>query len=73
MYIPPTAQNLISLTLAAIWVVGIVILYLRTRAKQIKYLRRFPPVNGVPLDMVTSGNPFGAAARNLSCDVATPD
>lgn len=65
MYLPPTAQDLISLTLATIWFAGGITLYLRTRAKQVVYLRRFPPVNGVPLDIVMSGNPFGAEARAI--------
>ena len=65
MYIPPTAQNLISLALAVIWFAGGIILYLRTRAKRVIYLRHFPPVNGVPLDIVMSANPFGAEARAI--------
>ena len=63
MYIPPATQNLLSLGLAAIWATGTITLYFRMRAKQAAYLRRFPPVEGVPLDMAVSGNPFGAVAR----------
>lgn len=49
MYLPPTAQNIVSLALAAIWAVGMITLYFRMRAKQVAYLKRFPLVEGVPL------------------------
>jgi hypothetical protein len=65
MYLSPTVQHIVSLLLAAIWAVSSIILYFRTRAKQVAYLRRFLPVNGVPLDMAVSGNPFGAVARSI--------
>ena len=51
--------------LAAIWAAGAVTLYFRTRAKQVAYLKRFPPVEGVPLDMAVGGNPFGAISRAI--------
>jgi heme/copper-type cytochrome/quinol oxidase subunit 1 len=65
VYLPPTAQNIASLVLAAVWFVGMIILYFRMRAKQVAYLERFPPVEGVPLHMVISGNPFGAVSRAI--------
>lgn len=40
-------------------------MFFRARAKQRNYLRRIPPVEGVPLDMVAGGNPFGAANRAI--------
>lgn len=33
--------------------------------KQIEYLRRFPPVDGVWLDTFTGGNPFGRVAQAI--------
>lgn len=65
MYLPPTVQNIVSLVLAAIWAVGSITLYFRMRAKQVAYLKRFPPVEGVPLYMAAGGNPFGAVARTI--------
>lgn len=65
MYLSPTAQNIVSFMLMAIWFIGMFVLYLRLRAKQVAYLKRFPPVEGVPLYMAASGNPFGAVARTI--------
>lgn len=33
------------------------------RAKQVAYLKRFPPVEGIPLEIAGGGNPFGAVSR----------
>ena len=65
MYLPPTAQNIVSLALAAIWAVGMITLYFRMRAKQVAYLKRFPLVEGVPLYMAAGGTPFGAVAGTI--------
>lgn len=56
-------QNIIGYTLAITWIVVGIVLYLRTLVKQLAYLGRFPPVNGVPLNALRGGNPFGARAR----------
>jgi hypothetical protein len=58
-------QNIVSIALVAVWVVGMIALYLRLRAKQVAYLKRFPPVEGVPLYMAGGGNPFGAVSRAI--------
>ena len=65
MYISPDAQNIASLALAAICAMGAIILHVRFRAKQATYLKRFPPVGGVPLNMPGGGNPFGAVPRTI--------
>lgn len=48
------------------WMGGTVLLFLRSRAHQVAYLKKFPPVNGVPLEMFMGGNPFGAEARAIA-------
>ena len=65
MYIPPNIQTIVSLVLAALWFAGTIALYVRMRAKQVAYLKRFPPVEGVPLYMAGGGNPFGAVSRAI--------
>jgi hypothetical protein len=47
------------------WFVGSVALFIRFLAKQLAYLRRFPPVEGVPLDSFRGGNPFGGRSRAI--------
>jgi hypothetical protein len=61
--------------LAGVWMVGIILMYLRFRAYQRAYLQKCPPVNGVPLDMAVGGNPFGEVARavNSAMNVPQPD
>jgi hypothetical protein len=56
-------QNILGYTLALTWFVVGVVLSLRALMKQLAYLGRFPPVNGVPLNALRGGNPFGARAR----------
>jgi hypothetical protein len=63
VYILPNIQTIVSLVLAALWFAGTIALYVRMRAKQVAYLKRFPPVEGVPLYMTGGGNPFGAVSR----------
>ncbi len=65
MYLSPTAQNIVSFILMANWFTGAYVLYLRLRAKQVAYLKHFPPIEGVPLHMAYSGNPFGAVSRAI--------
>ena len=65
MYVSPTTQNVASLMLAAICALGAIILHVRFRAKQTAYLKRFPPVAGIPLTMAGGGNPFGAVSRAI--------
>jgi hypothetical protein len=49
------AQQALPVILFAVWVCVIVAQFVRARAKQRAYLRRFPPVDGVPLDSYVSG------------------
>jgi hypothetical protein len=56
-------QNIIGYTLATTWFVVGIVLGLRMMVKQLAYLGRFPRVNGVPLNALRGGNPFGARAR----------
>ena len=65
MYIPPNVQAIVSLALAALWFAGTIALYVRMRAKQVAYLKRFPPAEGVPLCTAGGGNPFGAVSRAI--------
>ncbi len=59
-------QQIFPLLFFGVWFGVMVILYLRLRGYQKAYLRRFPPVSGVPLDMVTGGNPFGAPGKAIN-------
>jgi hypothetical protein len=52
--------------LAGVWVVGGVLFWWRSRASQVAYLKKFPPVNGVPLEMWLGGNPGGAEAQAIA-------
>jgi len=65
MFISPAAQNIASLALAAICATGAIILHARFRAKQMAYLKRFPPIGGIPLNTPGGGNPFGAVSRAI--------
>ncbi len=65
MHLSPTTQNIVSFMLMAIWFTGAYVLFLRLRAKQVAYLKHFPPVEGIPLHMANSGNPFGAVSRAI--------
>lgn len=65
MYISSDAQNIASLALAAICAMGAIILHARFRSKQIAYLKRFRPVEGIPLNMPGGGNPFSAVSRGI--------
>ncbi len=49
------AQQFLPVILFAVWACVIVGQMVRARAKQREYLRRFPPVEGVPLDSYVSG------------------
>lgn len=47
------------IVLIAIWFCGQLVLYFWYRAKERLYLRHFPPIDGVPLDMLLPGmNPW---------------
>ena len=65
MYIPPNVQSIVSIALVAIWAAGAIALYFRMRAKQVEYLKHFPPVEGVPLAIAGGGNPFGPVSRAI--------
>jgi hypothetical protein len=52
--------------LAGVCIVGFVVLLFRCRASQVAYLKRFTPVNGVPLDMFLGGNPGGPEAQAIA-------
>ena len=58
-------QNLAVAAFITMWLAGTVAMFFRYRAKQRAYLRRFPPVEGVPLDMYLGGDPFGEIARAI--------
>jgi hypothetical protein len=51
--------------LAGVWLVGTILIYVRYRAYQVAYLKKFPPINGVPLYMVWGGNPGGPEAQAI--------
>jgi hypothetical protein len=44
-------QNILFAVVTLSWLVGMIALFFRFRAKQRTYLRRFPPVEGAPLEM----------------------
>jgi hypothetical protein len=58
--------QIILVVFVAIWFGGMIVLFFRVRAKQVVYLKRFPPVNGVPLEMFLGGNPFGPEIRAIN-------
>lgn len=58
-------QDFIAYGLVFVWIGVDLFLLIRSRLKQIEYLRRFPPVDGVWLDTFTSGNPFGRVAQAI--------
>ncbi|WIG59187.1 MAG: hypothetical protein OJF49_001934 [Ktedonobacterales bacterium] len=58
-------QQIFPIFFVISWVGIAITLFLRLRAKQRDYLRRFPPVAGIPLDMYMGGNPFGAVNRAI--------
>lgn len=51
-----SVRQVLPYILFAVWGLIIVAQFIRTRAKQRAYLRRFPPVDGVPLDMYVPGS-----------------
>ena len=65
MNISPNVQHIVVFAFVLIWVGGIVAFYVRMRARQGQYLKRFPPVEGVPLEIAGGGNPFGAVSRAI--------
>lgn len=56
-------QNIIFFAFLITWFGGGVVLYVRFLKRQRAYLRHFAPVDGVPLDALRGGNPFGARSR----------
>jgi hypothetical protein len=58
-------RGIFPFAFAVVWSGVGIVLYFRTRVQQAAYLKRFPPVNGVPLYMVNGGNPFGARAQAI--------
>jgi hypothetical protein len=50
--------------LVGVWIVGgVLIFHLYFLPYELAYLRQFSPVDGVPLDMYTGGNPFHPVSR----------
>ncbi len=47
----PVWQNILAVALVIAWTGVLMVLFIRAREKQRAYLRRFPPVEGVPLDI----------------------
>lgn len=62
-------QQIFPFVFIIVWIGGTLILAIRWRAKQRRYLGRFPPVNGFPLDAPLERfmgmNPLGPAARAM--------
>lgn len=50
-------QQVVPVAIVIPWFSGMIVLYFRFRAKQREYLRQFPPVDGIPLDMYVGGGP----------------
>lgn len=57
MSINSTLQNILVAAFLIAWFGGTVTLLWRYRASQRRYLRQFPPVEGIPLDMYWGGGP----------------
>jgi hypothetical protein len=69
-------QNVLLVAFMAIWFGGMIALFFRYRIKQRAYLRRFPPVDGIPLDMYVGGGPHSvnrAPRRAMLKRQADPD
>jgi hypothetical protein len=60
-----TLQQVFAYTPVLVYMAGGITLFVRGHAKQVDYLRRFPPAEGVRLDTFKSGNPFGAVNRAI--------
>jgi hypothetical protein len=62
-------QQIFPYVVVILWVGGALVLFSRARVKQRAYLRRFPPVDGfpldAPLDRFMGMNPIGAAACTI--------
>jgi hypothetical protein len=75
MSINPTVPHILIAAFLIAWLGGSVMLFWRYRASQRQYLHRFPPVEGVPLDMYWGGGPrtvtraLGQALRQPQRDV----
>lgn len=63
MRVDGTWQNIIFAAFLITWFGGGVAIYVRFLKRQLAYLRHFPPVDGVPLDTLQGGSPFGARSR----------
>ena len=50
-------QRVFPFAFPTLWLGGMFALFFRFRRTQREYLRRFPPVEGVPLDMYWGGGP----------------
>ncbi len=62
----PLWQNILFVAFLIIWFAGAGVLVLRYFARENRYLRQFPPVDGVPLDAwPRHANPFGAWNRAI--------
>jgi len=55
--------NLLFFAVVATWLGGVIVQAFRYWRKRNTYLRRFPPVAGVPLDMYLGTNPFNPVSR----------
>lgn len=47
----PVWQNIFAVIFVIAWIGMTIVLFARYRAMQRKYLRQYPPVAGIPLDM----------------------
>ncbi len=51
--------------LVVVWLGGQIVLYFWYRAKERAYLQHFPPVGGVPLEMVLPGSYWSSGKRAI--------
>lgn len=59
-------QNYFIGVFIVLYLGGGTVILRRFRAKQLEYLRRFPPVNGIPLGTSVWGFPFDAEFRAVT-------
>jgi len=59
-------QNLFFFALVATWFGGTILRWIRYRQAQRAYLRRFPPVEGYPLEEYLGRNPWSPVDRAIN-------
>lgn len=66
-------QNFGVCAFVVAWIGGTVILSWRSNRYQVAYLKKLPPVNGVPLYMLWEGRPFGLKWQAMHQPQANPE